>query len=161
MTVELDGERKERPSWDEYFLRLADVVAERGTCPRLKVGAVLVRDKNPISTGYNGAPRGIPHCEEVGCYLVNGHCKRANHSEANAIINAAYNGISTKDTILYTRYLPCDDCAKDVVNAGVSRVVYREVYKNVEQPFTLELFEIAGIELVCIPDNKYDPLSTS
>ncbi len=146
--------RSKRPSWDEYFLRQADVVAERGTCPRLKVGAVIVREKNIVSSGYNGAPRGIDHCIDVGCRLVNGHCKRVNHAESNAVINAAYIGVSTKGATLYTRFLPCDDCAKDIINAGIIRVVYREVYKNIDQPFTLELFEQAGIELVCIPDKQ-------
>ncbi len=154
--AERKGEHR-RLSWDEHFLGLADQIAEMGTCPRLRVGAVIAKDKIQISAGFNGAPRGIEHCDDVGCYMVDGHCKRANHSESNAIINAAFIGVSTAGATLYTRYLPCDDCAKDILNAGIVKVVYREVYKNVDQPFTLELFQKAGIELVQIPDSHETP----
>ncbi len=90
-----------RPSWDEYFMQVAFVVATRATCPRRSVGAVIVLDKRILATGYNGAPRGLAHCTEVGCHLVAGHCIRALHAEQNAILQAAMNGVSTRGATVY------------------------------------------------------------
>lgn len=92
--------KNSRPSWDEYFLKIADLVSSRSTCPRLHVGAILVRDRMIISTGYNGSPRKTDQCDEVGCRIVNGHCARTVHAEANAVIQASYHSISTKGTTL-------------------------------------------------------------
>lgn len=150
------GRRKKnsRPSWNEYFLQLADLVATRATCPRLHVGAILVRDRMVISTGYNGSPRKTDQCDEVGCRIVNGHCARVVHAEANAVIQAAYHGISTKGATLYTRYLPCEHCTKILINAGVEKIVYREVYKNMDQPFAKELLKQAKVKLVKLAKKK-------
>lgn len=129
-------------------MQIAELVATRGTCDRLYVGAILVRDRMIISTGYNGAPRKTDQCDEVGHRLVNGHCVRAVHAEVNAVVQAAYHGISTKGTMLYTRYFPCEHCVKVLINAGVVRIVFREHYKNLDQPFARELLKQAGVELV-------------
>lgn len=137
--------KEERISKDEYFLRMAEVVAKRGTCLRLRVGSVLVKDGMVLSTGYNGAPRGLPHCTEVGCRVINGHCVRAIHSEENTIIQAAYHGVSTKGSTLYTLYFPCEYCAKTLINAGVVRIVYRDLYTNMDQPYIEKLFREAKV----------------
>lgn len=141
-----------RPDWDEYFLQLADLVASRSTCIRRHVGAVLVKDERIIATGYNGAPRGIKHCMEVGCLretlgIPSGQryelC-RGVHAEQNAIINAAYYGVSTRDTVLYCTNQPCIICARIIANAGIRRVVHRG---NFQDSLALELLEEAGIKM--------------
>ncbi|MFH0835275.1 MAG: cytidine/deoxycytidylate deaminase family protein [Candidatus Micrarchaeota archaeon] len=134
-----------RPSFDEYFMKIADVVAERATCPRKKVGAVIARNKHIIATGYNGAPKGLPHCDEAGCQMSNGHCVRTTHAEQNAVIQCALHGVSSDGATLYTTAGPCLTCAKIMVNAGIKRVVFREKYG---EPEALELFEKAGVEVV-------------
>jgi len=138
------GSRDERPDWDTYFLGIAEAVSTRSTCPRRSVGAVLVRNRRILTTGYNGAPRGLPHCSEVGCELENGHCVRAVHAEVNAVVQAALHGVSTESSTLYCTSEPCYACAKLVVNAGVIRVVYRDPYDDVR---SRELFRRAGIEV--------------
>lgn len=145
-----------RPSWDEYFLDLADLVASRSTCLRRHVGAVLVRKERIIATGYNGAPRGSGHCLDIGCLreqmgIPSGHryelC-RGVHAEQNAIINAAYYGISTQDTVLYCTNQPCIICARMLINAGVIRVVHRG---NFDDDLALQFMQEAGLELVEMP----------
>jgi dCMP deaminase len=144
-----------RPSWNDYFLEVADLVATRSTCLRRQVGAVLVRDKRIISTGYNGAPRKLKHCSEVGCLrsekdIPSGEryelC-RGVHAEQNAIINAAYYGISTQDTVMYCTHQPCIICARTIINAGVEKVVHRGDFQD---DIALELMREAGIELVIV-----------
>lgn len=146
-------EKKVRPSWDDYFLQLADLVASRSTCLRRQVGAVLVRDERIIATGYNGAPRGIQHCLEAGCLrekmgIPSGEryelC-RGVHAEQNAIINAAYYGVSTKGAILYCTNQPCLICARMIINAGIIKVVHRG---NFDDDFALQFMEEAGIEMI-------------
>ena len=118
-----------KPSWSEYFLNMCDVIATRASCDRLKVGAVIVGEDNQIiSTGYNGALRGMPECNEVGHLMVDNHCVRVVHSEANAITQAARHGISVKNGTIYCNYLPCWDCYKLISASGISRIVYRESY---------------------------------
>ncbi|MCL6522806.1 MAG: dCMP deaminase family protein [Firmicutes bacterium] len=119
-----------RPGWDEYFLRLAELVAERATCPRQHVGAVLVRERRILATGYNGAPRGLPHCTEVGCSLYGEHCTRAVHAELNALLQCARFGVAAEGATLYCTHTPCLECAKALVNAGVHEVVYRHPYAD-------------------------------
>lgn len=137
-----------RPSWDEYFLQLAQLVATRATCPRRQVGAVLVRDHQILATGYNGAIRGAPHCTEVGCLLVkNGEresCVRAVHAELNALLQCALNGVSSKGSTLYVTDYPCVHCAKALVQAGVVRVVYMKDYPD---PHSEEIFLSAGLQV--------------
>lgn len=117
-----------RPSWDEYFMSVARVVASRGTCDRAVVGAVIVKGKHILTTGYNGSPNGLPHCDEVGHQMVDGHCVRTLHAECNSIIQAAVHGVSTKGTTMYVTHSPCLSCAKMIVNAGIERVVYENAY---------------------------------
>ena len=125
-----------RQSWDEYFISLLPLIASRSHCLRRKVGAILVKDRHIISTGYNGPPKGASHCsvcfkDEANLSSGTGHdiCP-AVHAEANAIVQAAYHGVSTKGTTLYTTYHPCSLCARLIVNAGVEKVVYTEDYPD-------------------------------
>jgi dCMP deaminase len=138
-----------RPSWDEYFLKMAGVCAERATCDRKHVGAVIVRDNHPIATGYNGAPPGLPHCDEVGHLLreVDGRpsCHRATHAEQNAILTAARFGHRTEGATIYVTAQPCLNCAKAIITAGIRRVVWSEGYPD---PVSLDFLQEAGIELV-------------
>lgn len=112
-----------RPSWDQYFLKLAMLASERATCPRMHCGCVLVRDKFVISTGYNGSLRGQPHCEDEGCLVDEGHCVRTVHAEQNALLQATIHGASTVGATAYVTNAPCTLCAKLLIAAGVKRVV--------------------------------------
>jgi len=136
---------RERSSWDEYFMGIARQVASRATCDRKHVGALLVRDRTILSTGYNGSIRGLPHCDEVGHMMENGHCVATVHAEANAIIQAAKNGVRIDGATMYTSASPCWSCFKLIANAGCVRIVYGEFYRD------SRLFQFAeqlGIELV-------------
>lgn len=120
-----------RPSWDDYFMSIARIIATRSTCDRLHAGAVLVKDKRIVSTGYNGSPPNLPHCDDADHLLEDGHCVRTIHAEHNALLQAAViGGTSTKGTTLYALYSPCIHCAKYIVAAGVKRVVIGKVYRN-------------------------------
>lgn len=143
--------RQERISKDEYFLQMAEVVAKRATCDRLHAGAVLVKDGMVLSTGYNGAPRGLPHCIEVGHRMVGGHCIRTIHAEENVIIQAAYHGVSTNGSTLYALYFPCEYCAKTLINAGITRLAFRQIYKNLDQPYVRKLFRDAKVQVKHLP----------
>lgn len=119
-----------RPTWDEYFMEIAFTVAERSTCDRAHVGAVLVRDRRMLATGYNGAPAGLPHCDDVGHLMIDGHCVRTLHAEQNAIIQAALHGIGTEGATAYVTHQPCLTCAKMLINAGIRRVVFAGNYPD-------------------------------
>lgn len=128
----------ERLSWDQYFMTITRQVAERSTCTRAKVGAVIVRDKNILATGYNGAPAGMPHCTDVGCLIYesktpNGdteqNCFRTIHAEMNAIAQAAKNGAIIKDAAIYITHTPCIHCLKVLVNTGIKEIYYEKAYK--------------------------------
>ncbi len=134
-----------RVSWERYFMNLAVQAATRSTCPRKHVGAVIVRDKTVLSTGYNGSLRGAPHCDEVGCLMENGHCIRTVHAEANAIIQAARHGIRLEGAEIYVTASPCFNCFKLIVNAGIRTVYYGEFYRDER---VLAFAEELGIELV-------------
>jgi len=118
-----------RPDWDEYFIRIAQTVASRSTCDRALVGAVLVREKRMLTTGFNGSPAGLHHCDEVGHLMVDGHCVRTIHAEANAIIQAALHGVSTKGATCYVTHFPCLGCTKMLINAGIIQIVYDQAYR--------------------------------
>ena len=145
--------RKQRPDWDEYFMEIAHVVARRSTCLRRQIGAVIVRDKRILATGYNGAPSGLPHCLDIGCLRnelgidsgTRHEICRALHSEQNAIIQAAYHGISTKDSTIYCTHQPCSLCAKAIISAGVNRVVFEGDYPD---SFALDMLNMSKMELV-------------
>jgi dCMP deaminase len=134
-----------RAGWDEYFMRIAMEVSGRSTCARKHVGAVIVRDRNILSTGYNGSIAGMPHCDDVGHMMENGHCVATIHAEANALIQAAKNGVMISGASLYTTASPCWNCFKLVVNAGMKRICYGEFYRDER------IFEVAkelGVELL-------------
>ncbi len=141
-----------RPSWDEYFMGIARLVSTRSTCLRRQVGAVIVRDRRILTTGYNGPPKGIAHCDVVGCLreqmgIPSGQrldiC-RALHAEQNAIIQAALHGVSTEGAMIYVTHQPCFTCAKMIINAGIVRVVYGEGYPD---ELARQVLEEAGVEL--------------
>jgi dCMP deaminase len=136
---------RERATWDVYFMRIAAEVATRATCDRKHVGAVIVRDKNILATGYNGSIRGLGHCDEEGHMLEDGHCVRTIHAECNAIIQAAKNGARIEGATIYVTASPCWGCFKMIANAGLVKIVYGEFYRD------QRIFEFAqrlGIELV-------------
>jgi dCMP deaminase len=139
--IDVENVPSQRISLDEYFMTIALATAKRSTCPRLSVGAVLTKDGKILSTGYNGSPRGTAHCSEVGCYMVNGSCKRTTHAEANALLFAKGN---FDGGTLYCTSEPCLECTKIIINSGVIRVVYRFQYKNAD-PLSKELFEESGV----------------
>ncbi len=121
---------KHRADWDEYFMNIAKVVASRSTCDRKFVGAVIVRDKTILSTGYNGSIRKLEHCDEVGHLMENGHCVATIHAEANAILQAAKNGVRIEGATIYTSASPCWPCFKMICNAGIVRICYGEFYRD-------------------------------
>lgn len=136
---------KDRPDWDSYFMILAKDVAKRSNCSRRDVGAIIVKDNRILSTGYNGTPRGIANCCEGGCARCAGTIAsgkdlgscRCSHAEENAIVQAAYIGISTNGATAYTTLSPCLSCAKMIINAGIVKVVYSDLYPVYEESFQL------------------------
>ncbi len=143
----------DRPTWHEYFMGICDLVASRSTCTRRKVGAVLVKEKRILCSGYNGAPAKVPHCIETGCLreklnVPSGEkhelC-RGVHAEQNAIIQAAYHGVAVQGSALYCTNQPCSICAKMIINAGIKSVYYKDGY---DDPLTLDMFDSAKVELV-------------
>jgi dCMP deaminase len=138
----------ERVSWDDYFMNIARVVASRSTCERKLVGAVVVRGKTILSTGYNGSIRGMPHCSDVGHLLENDHCVATIHAEANAIIQAAMNGVRIEGATIYVTASPCWNCFKMIANAGVKRICYGEFYRD-ERSFAVA--RQIGVELLHVP----------
>ena len=159
------SEEHQRPSWDEYFMGIMKAVAARGTCDRGRVSAVIAKDKRIVATGYAGAPRGLPHCDDAGHILKesikpNGekthNCIRTTHAEMNAITQAAFHGISVAGSTVYCRMEPCLDCTKAIINAGIKRVVCEMRYKDGEM--TRDFLKQAGVELVVLNDEvqQYD-----
>jgi dCMP deaminase len=146
----------ERPSWDEYFMEMAMLTAKRSTCMRRNVGAVIVQDKHIIATGYNGAPKGIPHCEEIGGCLrekmnipsgERHELCRALHAEQNAIIQAATLAQSIEGASIYITNQPCVICAKMIINAGIKRIVVKEGYPD---KLAIDLLAEAGLKIVML-----------
>ena len=136
---------RHRASWDEYFMQIAKDVATRATCDRKHVGAVIVRDKCILATGYNGSIRGLPHCDEEGHLMEEGHCVRTVHAEANAIVQAARNGIRIDGSAIYVTASPCWGCFRLIANGGIARVVFGEFYRD---PKIFDVAQRLGIELV-------------
>jgi len=142
----------ERPTWDEYFVQIARQVATRSTCLRRHVGTIIVRDKRILSTGYNGAPSGLPHCNVAGCLreelgIPSGQRQeicRGLHAEQNAIIQAALHGVSVKGSTIYVTHQPCITCAKMIINSGIVRALFVDAYPD---PLAREMLEAAGIQL--------------
>lgn len=144
-----------RPSWDEYFMEIVELVKSRSTCLRRQVGALIVKDRRILSTGYNGAPMGCKHCSEIGCLreklnIPSGQrhelC-RAIHAEQNAIVQAAYSGTSIDGGTLYVTHQPCVLCAKMAINAGIKKIIYRGAYPD---ELSMQLLNEAGVETICL-----------
>ena len=137
-----------RVGWEQYFMNIAKEIATRSTCDRKHVGALIVRDKTILSTGYNGSIRGIPHCDDVGHMMEDNHCVATIHAETNAILQAAKNGVMIDKAEVYITASPCWPCFKMLANAGIKKIYYGEFYRDDR------IFEVAkkiGIELMHIP----------
>lgn len=143
-----------RADWHDYFMRIAEEVSTRATCDRRRVGAVIVRDRMILSTGYNGSIRGMPHCDEVGHMMENDHCVATIHAEANAILQAARNGMRIDGAEIYTTASPCWNCFKMIANAGLRRIYYGAFYRE-ERIFAVA--ERLGIELIDLSAGRPDP----
>ncbi len=150
--------KNQRPDWDTYFMNIANVAATRSNCSRRHVAAVLVRDHRIISTGYNGTPRGITNCDEGGCPRCGSGVPSGtalseclcSHAEENSIVQAAYHGICVKDSILYTTFSPCLQCAKMIINAGIKEVVYHQHYSIDDT--SLRILKEAGVKVRPLAD---------
>lgn len=129
-------------------MRLARHTATRSTCTRLHAGAVIVRDNYVLAGGYNGSIRGTPHCEDAGCLIMNDHCVRTIHSEANTIIQAARTGIQIEGADIYVTHSPCWSCFKLIANAGIKRIYYGEFYDNKDNKMMVDFAEKVGIEII-------------
>jgi dCMP deaminase len=138
-----------RADWNTYFMKIAQQVATRATCDRKHVGAVIVKDKHILATGYNGSISGMPHCDEVGHMIENDHCVATIHAEANAILQAARHGTSINRSDIYITASPCWNCFKLIANAGVKRIFYGEFYRDRR---IHDVAEHVGIELVSLED---------
>ncbi|MEI7709484.1 MAG: cytidine/deoxycytidylate deaminase family protein [bacterium] len=155
----------QRPSWDEYFLGMANYVGTRGTCDRGRSGCVIAKDKRILTTGYVGSPMGLPHCDDVGHKMhkvtnedgtISEHCIRTAHAEQNAINNAARSGVALFGATMYSKMTPCYKCAQSIVNVGIIRVVCEKDYHAGQA--TKEIFKQAGVKLEIINKEieKYD-----
>lgn len=147
-------DENKRPDWDTYFLNILDAVSKRATCDRGKSGAIIVKDKRILTTGYVGAPVGLPHCDDVGHLFrkavhtdgeVRDHCVRTTHAEANAIAQAARFGISIDGATLYCTMFPCLDCAKLVINAGIKKIVCTKDYQASHD--SKDFFKMANVDV--------------
>ena len=121
---------KNRVSWEKYFMNIATEVATRSTCDRKHVGAVIVREKTILSTGYNGSIKGLAHCDEAGHEMENTHCIRTIHAEANAIVQSARHGVRLEDSEIFITASPCYDCFKLIANAGINKIYFGEFYRE-------------------------------
>ncbi|MBI2655103.1 cytidine/deoxycytidylate deaminase family protein [Candidatus Woesearchaeota archaeon] len=138
----------QRANWEQYFMNIAKEVASRSTCDRKHVGALIVRDKTILSTGYNGSIRGMPHCDDIGHMMEDNHCVATIHAETNAILQAAKNGVMIDKAEVYITASPCWPCFKMLANAGIKKIYYGEFYRDER------IFDVAkriGIELMHIP----------
>lgn len=148
------NQARTRLSWDQYFMEICSVVAQRSTCTRAAVGAVIVKDRTILATGYNGSPAGLPHCTEVGCLVYTStnpdgrteeNCFRTIHAEINAIAQSAKSGVSILGSDIYITHSPCIHCLKVLINTGIRRICFRKPYK-LEQ--TRDLVEGSGVQMV-------------
>ena len=153
--VKTDLPVRERPSWDQYFMSIARLASTRSTCLRRQVGAVIVKDKKILATGYNGAPVGLKHCLDIGCLreelgIPSGErhelC-RATHAEQNAIVQAATCGVSIKDSVIYSTTHPCILCTKLLINAGISKIIIEDTYPD---EMSRQMLDEAGVEIIII-----------
>ncbi len=151
----MQKKKKHRPSWDNYFLKLAMLVSERSTCPRMHCGCVLVRDKQILSTGYNGSIPGDVHCEDEGCLVVDNHCIRTVHAEINAITQCSIRGTSTVGATAYVTNMPCTNCAKALIAARIKEVI---IFSEYHDTMAERFFEVAGVPIkrLKIPSRKIE-----
>jgi dCMP deaminase len=140
-----------RVTWNTYFMKIADQVATRSTCDRKRVGAVIVKDKYILATGYNGSITGMPHCEDVGHDMENDHCVATIHAEANAILQAARHGVAIDGADIYITASPCWSCFKLIANAGIKRIFYGEFYRDER---SIRVADQIGIELICLEEKE-------
>lgn len=150
---------QERISWDEYFMLQAVALASRSTCQRLSVGAVLVRDRRLIASGYNGSVDGDAHCIDVGDLIVDGHCIRTIHAEQNALLQCAKYGVPVDGAEVYVTDFPCANCTKMLLQAGIKKINYLRNYHN--DDFAMHLIELKGVELnkVIFSENSQDAVN--
>ncbi len=141
----MNNNNSKRPSWDEYFLKLAMLASERSTCPRMHCGCVLVKDRFVLATGYNGSLPGHPHCEDVGCLVVDNHCVRTNHAEMNALVQAAIHGVNTNGATAYITNMSCTTCAKALTAAGIKKVV---VFSDFHDTLATQFYTQSGVQIV-------------
>ncbi|MFB4166536.1 ComE operon protein 2 [Virgibacillus sp. JSM 102003] len=134
----------DRITWDQYYMAQSHLLALRSTCTRLMVGATIVREKRIIAGGYNGSVSGSVHCIDEGCYVIDGHCVRTVHAEANALLQCAKFGVPTEGAEMYVTHFPCLQCCKQIIQSGIKTVYYAEDYKN--HSYAVELFEDAGVQ---------------
>ncbi|MEJ5350621.1 MAG: deaminase [Melioribacteraceae bacterium] len=144
----MSNSQKKRPSWDEYFLKVAMLVSERATCPRMHCGCVIVKDKQILSTGYNGSIPGDDHCEDVGCMIVDNHCVRTIHAEMNALLQCALHGVSTQGATAYITNMPCTNCAKALIAAGIKEIV---IFSDYHDTLAEEFFARAKVNIKRLP----------
>jgi dCMP deaminase len=140
----MTSDKFDRPSWDEYFLKVAMLVSERATCPRMHCGCVLVKDKQILSTGYNGSIPGDAHCDDAGCLIVDNHCVRTIHAEMNAILQCSQHGISTLNSTAYVTNMPCTNCAKALITAGIKEVV---IFSDYHDTLAEDFFKKADVKI--------------
>ncbi len=138
------GRTQPRPSWDEYFLKLAMIASERSTCPRMHCGCVIVKDNHVIATGYNGSLPGQPHCEDEGCLIENNHCIRTAHAEINALAQAINHGGGVNGATAYLTNMSCTDCAKAMIACGIKRVV---VFSDFHDTKATEFYTKSGVKI--------------
>ncbi len=148
-----------RASWDVYFMNIAREVATRATCDRKHVGAVIVREKCILATGYNGSIRGLPHCDDVGHMMEDGHCVRTVHAESNAIAQAARNGVGIEGSSIYVTASPCWICFRLIANSGINRIVFGEFYRDqriyeTSQAIGIELVDLSAAEELAAPKGQ-------
>jgi dCMP deaminase len=151
----MNNSNTKRPSWDEYFLKVAMLVSERATCPRMHCGCVLVREKQILSTGYNGSIPGDRHCEDDGCIIVDNHCIRTIHAEMNAILQCSSHGISTQGSTAYITNMPCTNCAKALITAGIKEIV---IFSDYHDTLAEEFFKKANVNIkrLSIPNKNIE-----
>ncbi len=151
----MNNSNTKRPSWDEYFLKVAMLVSERATCPRMHCGCVLVREKQILSTGYNGSIPGDGHCEDDGCIIVDNHCIRTIHAEMNAILQCSSHGISTQGSTAYITNMPCTNCAKALITAGIKEIV---IFSDYHDTLAEEFFKKANVNIkrLSIPNKNIE-----
>ncbi|GAB2319005.1 ComE operon protein 2 [Alkalibacterium sp. s-m-22] len=145
----------ERIPWDQYFMSQSMLLSMRSTCSRLAVGATIVRDKRVISGGYNGSVSGDVHCIDEGCFVVDGHCVRTVHAEANALLQCAKFGVKTEGADLYVTHFPCLQCTKQLIQSGIQKIYYLNDYRN--HQYAVELLEKAGVltEKISVPTDFF------